>query len=38
MRTYHEIMHGYSSLKISRGQNVRFADAARKMEAQYWSV
>lgn len=38
MRAYHEITHEYSSSKISSGQNVRFAAAPRKREAQYRSV
>ena len=38
MRTYHEIMHEYSSSKTSSGQNVRFVVAPRKREAQFRSV
>jgi hypothetical protein len=38
MRTYHEIMHEYSSLKTSSEQNVRFVAVPRKREAQFRSV
>ena len=38
MKTYHEIMHEYSSSRISSEQNVGFVAARRKMEAQYRSV